>query len=60
MVPLELAKWFAAIKRYDGKPVDDFVVAMNKKPPVLTKSGNAESPMGWLRYFERQEARQIS
>ena len=54
------AKWFTAIKRYDGKPVDAFIDAMNKKPPVLTKNGGAESPMGWLRYFERQEAIQIS
>ena len=29
------AKWFTAIKRYDGKAVDDFVAATTKKPPVL-------------------------
>ena len=54
------AKWFTAIKRYDNKPVDAFIEAMNKKPPVLKKNGEGESPMGWLRYFERNEHIQIS
>ncbi len=49
------AKWFTAIKRYDGKDVDAFVAATTKKPPVLTKSGEPEAPNGWVRYFEREE-----
>lgn len=53
------AKWFIAIKRYDGKTVDDFVAAVTKKPPVLTKSGAAEAPNGWVRYFEREEVIQL-
>ncbi len=53
------AKWFTAIKRYNGKPVDDFVAATAKKPPVLTKSGEPEAPQGWVRYFEREEVIQI-
>ena len=40
------AKWFTAIKRYDGKDVDAFVEAATKKPPVLTKSGEGEHPSG--------------
>ena len=49
------AKGFTAIWRYDGKAVDDFVLATTKKPPVLTKSGEPEAPNGWGRYFEREE-----
>jgi len=49
------AKWFKTIKRYDGKDVDAFVAATTKKPPVLTKSGEGESPNGWVRYFVREE-----
>lgn len=53
------AMWFTAIKRYDNKPVDDFVTNMTKKPPVLKKNGEGESPMGRLRYFERNESIQV-
>ena len=53
------AKWFTAIKRYDGKELDGFLDATTKKPPVLKKDGTGESPMGWLRYFERNEHIQI-
>ena len=49
------AKWFAAVKRYDGKDVETFVAATTKKPPILTKSGEAEAPAGWVRYFEREK-----
>ena len=54
------AKWFTAIKRYDGKSAEDFLAATTKKPPVLKKNGEGESPMGWLRYFERNENIQIT
>jgi hypothetical protein len=46
---------FTAIKRYDNKPVEDFAAATIKKPPVLDKDGEGESPMGWLRCFERRK-----
>jgi hypothetical protein len=49
------AKWFTAIKRYNGKSVEDFLAAATKKPPVLKKNGEGESPNGWVRYFEREE-----
>lgn len=49
------AKWFTAIKRYDGKDVDGFIAAATKKPPVLKKNGEPEAPLGWVRYFEREE-----
>jgi hypothetical protein len=48
------AKWFTAIKRYDGKDVEAFVAATTKKPPVLTKASEREPPAGWIRYFERE------
>jgi hypothetical protein len=49
------AKWFTAIKRYDGKDVDVFVAATSKKPRALNKHGEGEPPAGWIRYFEREE-----
>ena len=49
------AKWFTAIKRYDGKPVEAFVAATTKKPPVLNKHGEGEAPNAWVSYFERAE-----
>ena len=49
------AKWFTAIKRYDGKPVEAFLTATTKKPPVLNKHGEGEAPNGWVSYFEREE-----
>ncbi|MCH9027753.1 MAG: hypothetical protein IIA05_11675 [Proteobacteria bacterium] len=54
------AKWFTAIKRYNGKDVDDFVAATAKRPPVLTKSGEPEPPAGWLRYFVREEVIELT
>ena len=49
------AKWFTTIKRYDGEDVDAFVAATTKKPPVLNKHSEGESPNGCVRYFEREE-----
>ncbi len=49
------AKWFTAIKRYDGKELDAFLTATTNKPPVLKKNGDPEAPNGWVRYFEREE-----
>ena len=54
------AKWFTAIKRYDGKDVDAFVAATTKKPPVLNKHGEGEAPNGWVRYFEREEVIELA
>jgi hypothetical protein len=48
------AIWFAALKKHNGKTVEEFVKAMADKPPVLTKKGKGEAPMGWVRYFERE------
>jgi hypothetical protein len=48
------AKWFAAVKRYDKKSVDDFIRNTQKRPPILTKGGEAEAPLGWVRFFERE------
>lgn len=53
------AKWFAAIKRYDGKELEAFLTATTKKPPVLNKHGEGEAPNGWVSYFEREEVIQL-
>jgi len=49
------AKWYAAIKRYNGKDLDAFLAAVEKKPPALKKNGEAEPARGWVRYFVREE-----
>lgn len=47
------AAWYAALLQHDGKAADDFVAACTKRPPALPKSGKAEDPRGWLRWFVR-------
>ena len=46
--------WYAALRRAEGKSPEAFCEAASKKPPTLTKSGAAESPASWLRYFVRE------
>jgi len=47
------AQWYAALLAHDGQTNDAFVDACSKKPPATPKSGKAEDPRGWLRYFVR-------
>jgi hypothetical protein len=47
------ASWYAALVAHDGQTNDVFVNACTKKPPHVTKSGKAEDPVGWLRFFVR-------
>lgn len=53
------AAWFTALQAHNGKSPDAFVEACTAKPPVLTKSGKAEDPKGWLRYFVRTGVAQV-
>ena len=48
------ALWYTALAKADGRSSEEFVEAASKKPPALTKSGTAESPASWLRYFMRE------
>lgn len=48
------AIWFKSVRRYDGKDLDRFVAATVKNPPTLTRSGEAEPPTGWVRFFEQE------
>lgn len=45
--------WYARLKEYDGKPLDDFLASTKEKMPSLPESGKAENPMGWVRFFQR-------
>ena len=45
--------WYVVLQQHDGKSVESFLEATAKKPPSLPKSGKAEKPTGWLRFFER-------
>jgi hypothetical protein len=54
------ALWYAALREHDGKSTEAFVAACTKKPPTLPKSGKAEDPRGWLRYFVREGVAALS
>ena len=54
------AKWFAAVQRYQDKPLEMFVKNMKKRPPTLTRSGEAEDPRGWIDFFVIQGAIKLS
>ena len=45
--------WYVVLQQYQGKPAADFLAHCTKTPPSLPKSGVAEKPSGWLRYFLR-------
>jgi hypothetical protein len=45
--------WYVRLKEHDGKSVEEFLESCKKKPPSVPKSGTAENPTGWLRFFER-------
>jgi len=47
------ASWYAALLAHDGQTSNAFVDACTKKPPDVPKSGKAEDPAGWLRFFVR-------
>lgn len=53
------AAWYEMLQKYDGKPVADFLAAAQDKPPSLPKSGVAEKPSGWLRYFQRAQVASV-
>lgn len=45
--------WYARLCEYDGKPAEAFLESCVKKHPSVPKSGKAEAPAGWLRFFQR-------
>jgi hypothetical protein len=47
------ASWYAALLAHDGQTNIAFVNACTKNPPAMLKSGKAEDPHGWLRFFVR-------
>lgn len=47
------AAWYAVLQAYDGKPAQTYLEETAKVPPSLPKSGRAENPSGWLRYWVR-------
>jgi hypothetical protein len=48
------AAWYARLKDYDGKPLQDFLEAAAKNPPALTRNQTPEPPMGWFSFFKRE------
>lgn len=47
------AQWYTLLCAYNGQPVAQWLAAAAATPPSLPKSGVAEKPSGWLRYFTR-------
>src|SRR5688572_3208346 len=52
--------WYETLRKYDGKPAAEFLVACAEKPPSLPKSGVAEKPQGWLSWFVRSGIAQVA
>lgn len=50
------ASWYAVLLQYNGQPGNAYLAACAAKAPSLPKSGRAEAPSGWLRYFVRTGA----
>lgn len=48
--------WYKVLLAHDGKPVAEFLAKCKETPPSLPKSGIAEKPSGWLKYFLRTQA----
>lgn len=45
--------WYARLQEFQGKSADAFLESCEKKRPSVPKSGKAEAPAGWLRFFQR-------
>lgn len=45
--------WYQVLKAHDGKPAQEYLEVTGKNHPSLPKSGRAENPSGWLRWFVR-------
>lgn len=45
--------WYVRLQEFDGKPAEAFLESCAKKHPSVPKSGKAEAPAGWLRFFQR-------
>ncbi len=54
------AAWYAALQAHNGKDADAFVADCTKTPPTTPKSGKAEDPRGWLRFFVREGVASLS
>lgn len=54
------AAWYAVLATYNGKPVAEFLAATAATPPSVPKSGVAEKPTGWLRYFLRTQVATVT
>jgi hypothetical protein len=54
------AEWYAMLLEYNGKEAGDFLAQATKSPPSVPKSGVAEPPSGWLRYFLRSGIAELS
>jgi hypothetical protein len=46
--------WFARLKEYDGKTLDEFLADAKERPPALTRNNTPEPPMGWFSFFKRE------
>lgn len=57
------AAWLEALQAYDGKPLEEFTKHVQENPPSTPKTGKlagkCEPPMGWVRFFVRQDLVEI-
>ena len=45
------ALWYAKLFEFAGKPASEYLTACAANAPSVPKSGKAEPPKGWLRWF---------
>ena len=50
------AAWYGVLLQHNGNTAGAYLAACAANPPSLPKSGRAEAPTGWLRYFVRTGA----
>ncbi len=55
--------WLEILTKYNGKPLADFTAHVQENPPSTPKTGKyanvCEPPMGWIRFFVRQQLVEI-
>lgn len=47
--------WYARLKEFDGKTLDEFLADAKERPPAMTRNNTPEPPMGWWSFFKREQ-----
>ena len=47
------SSWLHHVKDYDGKPLTDWVLAVQDSPPARASGKNAYTPKQWMTWFQK-------